>query len=244
MDLGSDPSANCYWLRKGVYCTDAGDSVVFLDLATDRYSALPAPTAKLLGSAIRNWPIGSQTLDLRHLTPNVRSTLDVLVQNGLLTTDSNQANAASEPPACETYLGIADVMDHFGKFRVTLASHLLAAFLLARRLLTSDSIDRVVRYVTAQQSKPTSVSHKTAPLDLAALAHFHALRPLLYSAKDQCILDSLVLYEYLRRCDAGCTFFIGVKTRPFRAHCWIQSGTVVLNDNVEHASSFRPILWA
>jgi hypothetical protein len=39
-----------------------------------------------------------------------------------------------------------------------------------------------------------------------------------------------------------CTFVIGVATRPFVAHAWVQIAGSVLNDTVEHVQDFAPIL--
>jgi len=39
-----------------------------------------------------------------------------------------------------------------------------------------------------------------------------------------------------------CTFVIGVATKPFLAHSWVQIGEYVLNDTAEHAQDFKPIL--
>jgi hypothetical protein len=39
-----------------------------------------------------------------------------------------------------------------------------------------------------------------------------------------------------------CTFVIGVATKPFLAHSWVQLGEYVLNDTTERVQDFMPIL--
>jgi hypothetical protein len=39
-----------------------------------------------------------------------------------------------------------------------------------------------------------------------------------------------------------CTFAIGVATKPFLAHAWVQIGESVLNDTAEHVQDFKPLL--
>jgi Transglutaminase-like superfamily len=34
----------------------------------------------------------------------------------------------------------------------------------------------------------------------------------------------------------------GVNADPFEAHCWVQAGSVVLNDTLGRVSSFTPIM--
>ena len=57
-----------------------------------------------------------------------------------------------------------------------------------------------------------------------------------------CLFRSHLLLRYLRLrgCDADWVF--GVRTWPFAAHCWVQRGSMVLNDRAEALSAFAPIL--
>jgi hypothetical protein len=74
------------------------------------------------------------------------------------------------------------------------------------------------------------------------LASFFRLRIWFYTADRRCLFDSLVLSNFLSRKQIPCTFVIGVSTKPFRAHSWVQMGAVVLNDTAEHVQTFTPIL--
>ncbi|WP_431257592.1 lasso peptide biosynthesis B2 protein [Roseateles chitinivorans] len=76
---------------------------------------------------------------------------------------------------------------------------------------------------------------------LAALT-FERLRPLAFSARDRCLHDSLSLVFFLFAEGLSARWVIGVKTNPFGAHSWVQSGRIVLNDQHEYVRAFRPIL--
>jgi hypothetical protein len=56
------------------------------------------------------------------------------------------------------------------------------------------------------------------------------------------LFDSLVLSAFLTKCGQPCTFVIGIATKPFVAHAWVQSGDAVLNDTAEYIQTFDPIL--
>ena len=77
---------------------------------------------------------------------------------------------------------------------------------------------------------------------MARLASFLWLRTWCYTAQRRCLFDSLVLSVYLTRGMVPCTFVIGVATKPFLAHSWVQIGEHVLNDTAEHTQDFKPIL--
>lgn len=57
-----------------------------------------------------------------------------------------------------------------------------------------------------------------------------------------CLVDSLALLDVLLRLEHRADLVFGVRLDPFAAHCWVQTETVILNDAVDHARNFRPIL--
>jgi hypothetical protein len=74
------------------------------------------------------------------------------------------------------------------------------------------------------------------------LASFFRLRILFYTAYRHCLFDSLVLSIFLTRHLVPCTLVIGVSTKPFAAHSWVQLREYVLNDTAEYVQSFTRIL--
>jgi len=75
-----------------------------------------------------------------------------------------------------------------------------------------------------------------------AVNAFHRLRPLVFTSKDRCLHDSLILKLSLASEGIPSTWVVGVRTGPFAAHSWVQSGHFVLNDQREHVCGFQPIL--
>jgi hypothetical protein len=57
-----------------------------------------------------------------------------------------------------------------------------------------------------------------------------------------CLFDSLALIHFLARFGVFPDWVFGVNPDPFEAHCWVQSGNVVLNDTVQRVSAFTPIM--
>jgi len=73
------------------------------------------------------------------------------------------------------------------------------------------------------------------------IAIFKLLRPL-FPRPYLCLFDSLALFEFLAGYDCFPHLVFGVVADPFEAHCWLQAGTAVLNDDLERTGRYRPIL--
>jgi hypothetical protein len=76
---------------------------------------------------------------------------------------------------------------------------------------------------------------------------FRRLRPLLFAGRDRCILDSIGLLEFLalNGTDIGrMRWVVGVRARPWGAHCWLQQQQLVVNDTCERVMQYVPILVA
>jgi len=73
-------------------------------------------------------------------------------------------------------------------------------------------------------------------------AAYERLRPFVFTARDRCLYDSLALLGFLAKERHFPRWVVGVKTSPFGAHSWLQSGGTVVNDHHEYVRRFRPIL--
>lgn len=58
----------------------------------------------------------------------------------------------------------------------------------------------------------------------------------------ECLLRSFMLLTFLRRRGHDAKWVFAVATWPFAAHCWLQAGEVVLNDQAGRLSRYTPIL--
>lgn len=57
-----------------------------------------------------------------------------------------------------------------------------------------------------------------------------------------CLFQAFLLLDYLGRRGQSADWVFGVRTWPFSAHCWLQSGAVILNDTVDRVGAYQPIL--
>ena len=236
-----------YLLPKHVFvCVNEGH-VVFLDLKADEYTALERAATTHFNTLIHGWSESSEAGQdgKASVEPYPDELLKSMVDNGLLTTDASTGKDAAplvaDPP-------LSSVSDDFvlGRRPNVRSSHLvnfLTASAAAAWKLRRHSIERIVRDV--QRRKKLREKHLAefdfeAASELAAI--FATLRPLLFTARDACLFDSLALVELLARHRLYATWTFGVRTTPFVAHCWVQQAGLVLNDHHEHVRMYTPIM--
>ena len=56
-----------------------------------------------------------------------------------------------------------------------------------------------------------------------------------------CLLDSLSMLKFLAKRGIHASLVFAVTSDPFSAHCWLQSGDIILNDTVGSARAHTPI---
>jgi hypothetical protein len=114
---------------------------------------------------------------------------------------------------------------------------------MAAAQLRIGSLEQAVRRVrtrNARRRNASSVFDRERARELVAV--FTDLRPFLFTSREACLFESLVLIEFLARYSLFPAWVFGVRARPFAAHCWVQQGDTVLNDTVEHVTRYTPIM--
>lgn len=115
-------------------------------------------------------------------------------------------------------------------------AHLLIAALSVPLQLIRRRPEAWLRYLP-----PTASTPRGKPEQLAR--RFLQLRGLV-PASGRCLPASLLLINFLRLGGVAADLVIGVRTHPFEAHCWVETGGKVLNDEIGYCRSFSPIfVW-
>jgi hypothetical protein len=120
---------------------------------------------------------------------------------------------------------------------------IVAAYVRARIMLRMLSLHSIVQ-VTTRRKRARGRRHDAFDFikARALLDIYLRLRPFLLTAKNQCLLDSLVLVEFLAAYDLFPLWVVGVRTGPFGAHSWVQQDGTAFNASAEYSRSFSPIL--
>lgn len=223
------------------------DSVVFLNLYRNTYLTVPPATLSALARHLAGF---SALLPSHHriatLTDGTNADLEALVNRGILTASPNAGKFASPvalTPAARSLVSGA----RSATSDVTCAS-LVTPFLLSYchvgLNIRGGRLDRMVTKLKARNARRTGRTARVATPDRLqpVLASFRRLRTFSYTAHNGCLFNALVLARFLCHLDFAPTFVIGVRTKPFCAHAWVQLSDCVLDDRLESVHRFTPIL--
>lgn len=225
------PASPCgkavYWrLSETVTACVAADRILFLDLARDRYFALPPVQNDLLIGWL-NRP------DDQWLAERCRAALS---RSRIL--DPRLASTVV-PAVCA--IGRPSPIDSEPLKRVPVRpgslSRIAKAVVSAWRDVRSNPLATVLARRTGRDEP--SVANRSA-LQLK-LAEFRSARPLIPVPR-VCLHDCLALIDWLGPQRAGVELVLGVSALPFAAHCWVQADGRVLDDHPESPSRYQPIL--
>lgn len=212
------------WLARDVHATVIDEDIVFLDVAADAYLCLVQAGALVAlgeGGAV---------------TPRDEASAQTLLEAGLVSSAPSPASRTIPPKP---------TVDLRGATRPPgwreIAAGLLASGAAARDFRHLGFAQILAR---ARRGRPPGdasleAAHQDAVLDAAAV--FAVLRPW-SPIGGACLKRSYHLLSYLRRLGLDADWVIGVRTWPFMAHCWLQSGPVALDDDAERLVAYTPIL--
>lgn len=197
------------------------DTALFLDLADDRYFCLPEPANAVFVESLVN--------DVAFASAFIAAGLERF--SALAPLCAQAGHLAPRQPAdlnaCHPSL--------------TMIARVLWEQSVAERRLRKSGLHIVLSDL---QEVLRHGRWAAVPFDRACAATVKAFEhaALLRNAVDRCLPRSIALAGLLARCGCRCEVVLGVKLRPFAAHCWVQSGPLVLNESVEEAARYTPIL--
>lgn len=230
------PLQQQYYLLRHVHVCKVGTDAVFLDLRANRYLGLDANQTIALSSLLYGWS-GRSTIE----PPSNADVRDLLLKDKLVTDDPSLGRDASGPQlaAAKDQLICWDQMSASHVSPRRLGEVALAAT-WASALLRLASFEAIVERLRTHRRNALVAFDEDRARELMC-AYYH-IRPFLFGKRDRCLLDSLTLARFLSGYGLFARWIIGVKTRPFGAHCWIQHGEHVLNGTSEYVLAYTPIL--
>jgi hypothetical protein len=234
-----------YAISRHVFMCVRDDDLILLDIAGDQYLALEAAQTIGLGGMVNGWPVKGAASG-REVHTSVRDDQALahdLLQRGILTADI--ASGKDGAPVTVAPVVAELTADSAGRRtpRPVDAIALTGSSISAALSLRYRPLDRVIRRVEHRKQRrakqPDSINWDMVRRLIGAYGY---LRPFLFSARNQCLFECLVLTNHFARYNFFPTWVFGVHTRPFAAHCWIQSDGVVLNDTLDHVNRYTPIM--
>lgn len=111
----------------------------------------------------------------------------------------------------------------------------ISARVALRRLALKTILDRLA--ARRRRATPTP-----PPTNLELLAQRFARCRRMVPLRPLCLPDSIAFLWFAMRRGHAPRLVFGVEAFPFTAHCWVQDGSVVLTDALDHASRFKSIM--
>lgn len=203
-------------LAQGVFLARVGEDAVVLDLRTDAYGCLAG-----IGDAIRL---------MDHQVEAQAGLLADLGALGLLSASAGSARRALPPrptreleQPCVRRGGLDSLV-------------FLQAVWTARRLGPAAPVQA---YLSALP--PPSIRRPDLARIHGLTRTFRRLLPWM-PGQGACLYRAFVLLSLLRRAGEDAVWVFGVRTWPFGAHCWLQVGDAVLDDDPERIAVYTPIM--
>jgi len=206
----------CRALADGVYMVPVDDDLVILDLRADAYACLPhaAAAVRIDGATVE--------ADL--------GLLGLMTETGLV--HDAQPRHGRTPPA----LPGRCVEPRSGWTSILAAAYMLIAHFRIHHLGSGPTVQALIKALPSRPAKCADAARAAA-----VTAAFIRLMPWA-PRQGACLHRAFLLLSMLRRAGVDAVWVFGVRTWPFAAHCWLQMGDAVLDDDPERVSQYAPIM--
>jgi len=233
-----------YFLSKDCYVCNAQGYWIILNVSFDKYLCVTQADLTSIGSRIYGWRHPSRdTENGLHLDAERDALIGSLVAKHILTGNSDEGKAfvESEKMDCESAVASTEP--------ITPARR--TPFCVARFFSACAKIDwclrmgKLARELAGIKRRRLRATPSTGFLEDSSssrvITAFKDLRPF-YPRPYLCLFDSLALLEFLAAYHSYPRIVFGVVADPFQAHCWLQEGNMLLNDDLERVNRYKPIM--
>jgi hypothetical protein len=233
-----------YFVRQQAFICQVRRHWIILDVHTDQYFCIPSRDFAALGCLIHGWRGDTHDAPshFNDRTEDPEALAGQLVAKGILCESRDSARELSVSPIelPASILDAESVSISVAKLILYAPSFLLSCLTADRRLRR-----RTFEYTVHSVRTPGSRYSRASSFDLqkaqTLVATFNALR-LWYPRPYLCLFDSLALLGFLALHGLFPRWTFGVMADPFQAHCWLQEGSVLLNDTLARVSAYTPIM--
>ncbi len=225
----------------------AGGDTIGLDLQRNRYFGLGLQETQVLqhlGLLVAD----ERTVPDRSLLPDskIAAITGALMRAGVLTTCQESAGPTLKPspvkniatPAASAGYEYNDALP----LRPRHALDLIRAWCWARGQLAKQSFLEIVQHIESDRRRHGDAFDAERAIGLVNT--FRLLRPFVYCARGRCLLHALTLTHFLGLHAQHPYWIVGVRTRPWAAHSWVQAGELVLDARPDDVFEYKPILIA
>jgi Transglutaminase-like superfamily len=232
-----------YYLNQHAHCCTFNDGAVILDMRSGKYLGIDSRHLPALTANVVDWPTTSTPRPEHKLHNEDESNqlISTLCRRNILTTMPSFKPAVRLPSPLHSVsaTGCGRIPKSVPKRHKLL---FVVALLRVLSMRHKHHLEPIVDWIRVHQDAMTRRQTPDIEHITRLLWSFERTRVWFYTARQYCLLDSLVLSVFLSLARQPCALVIAVATKPFLAHAWVQVDEAVLNDAVEHVQLFRPLL--
>jgi hypothetical protein len=236
-------SAPAYFLSSDCYVCRLQDYWIILDTKRDKYLCVAHADLAAIAHRLYGWAYPrSPTEDGANVCDEEDSLIESLVLRGILTGSPRDGKPFIESEAWARERTIDGIESEVSVRPSPLS--VIRFFWSCGKVhwrLRFGAFSRTVARLELRRRHAHSTGEYDAAGAARLIAVFKLLRPL-FPRPYLCLFDSLALLEFLSGHDCFPHLVFGVVADPFEAHCWLQAGTMVLNDDLERTGRYKPIL--
>ncbi len=242
IELANDAMNNAiFFLSTNCFVCRAQGYWIILDVMKDKYLCVAHDDLASIGDLLHGWQ--ERRLDTKPCQPDPNGTelVQALTSSGIITSRSEQGKpfVESDFPAAQHSID-GSHFDASAKVSLQCVAHFFLACARTDWHLRRTALFRALTGIAKRRGAPSIAIYDAGGL-LSLIAAFKALRPF-YPRRYLCLFDSLALFEFLASYRVFPHVVFGVIADPFEAHCWLQVGSTILNDDLERVVKFKPIL--
>lgn len=232
-----------YRLSRHAFLSIATRYCVFLDAARDRYLVVNREEFTALAPLLEGWIGTGPDCDSNALIGRRSLKLAAeLCRRGILTVAERDGKPVQVQVITPATRNAAPHFQRVGPSnRLRHGVDFLMAAVRTRRQFRADTFESIMRDVSGRRALADGALTVELQREAYLVSVFEACRAY-YSRPYICLFDSVCLFNFLARYGFFPTLVFGVIGEPFRAHCWLQDGDVVLNDVVERVTAYAPIM--
>ncbi|HSZ10446.1 MAG TPA: lasso peptide biosynthesis B2 protein [Steroidobacteraceae bacterium] len=240
----SEPATQKYFLAQHIHLCEIDDGAIILDLPKNKYMAVDRNDLLALERFVEGVRPRRQSIENNDIAQSPEI-LDALLERGILT------KSRAEGFWVEPVIPLAAQAISTGRRRTwplaIRSSHIVSfvqSYVYVSFMLRTERLCQMVSHLRAMKNaRSTNAGLTASPATIIRhCAIFRRIRTFVYTAHEECLFDALVLAMFLYRSRLIPTFIIGVKTKPFLAHAWVQIGDWVIDERVEKVQMLKPIL--
>lgn len=235
---------NRWQLSRNAFLCRSHRHFVLLDLVNDKYLCIGSQVFEVLCQSSNHASrLESRNVGSAIAVPDISKVVQELVDRGILVTDSTIGKEigpeVAAPPVTST---LADPPADRTSLWMLRVPTFVRACRRAARDLGHKPLHRTVQGVKDLRQHQRVGRETWDPVKTRALiGDFVALR-YLFPRSYLCLFDSLALIHFLAAYGQFPTWVFGVDAEPFTAHCWLQEGSILLNDTLANVGRYTPIM--